>query len=124
MPGATHGYGNIQIVNRFLSSNRELSSCDIFDHASKWEDALSNLASAELKQDDGCVRTHCETDPERLKLAVTRPDHWSFNSQGLIIQFRPLDVGGNAQGAPRIVIPWNKVKPYLSAHPAIPLPPL
>jgi hypothetical protein len=115
-PGAAHGWGNIYMDNRLISERRQLAPCDIFDHGKPWEDALRDLALAKLEE-----VSDVQPDEGFLRRSVTNTNAWGFEQQGLIIQF-DLNLYGYAGGAPRVTIPWDKLKPYLAAHPAFTLP--
>lgn len=52
--------------------------------------------------------------PSKLEEMVGNPYRWSFTPEGLGIQFNYYEVGPRVAGAPKITVPWDKLKPYLA----------
>jgi hypothetical protein len=52
--------------------------------------------------------------PKEVISAIQRIDHWSFYQEGLEFSFSPYEVAAYAAGTPSVLIPWTKLRPYLT----------
>lgn len=110
--GAAHGNYTITHAHFLRSEKRALVAEDLFD-AEGWQAGLGELALAALQKSvEGGIWDDVEED---ARAAAIDPSRWDFSAAGLEITYQPYEVTAYAYGAPRIVLPWAELTPYLKA---------
>ena len=105
-----HGNSVLSHAHWSISHGRELMTLDILQGS--WQ----NLVAKEVYQ--GLLQSVPDmilvNSPKEVISAIQRIDHWSFYQEGLEFSFSPYEVAAYAAGTPSVLIPWTKLRPYLT----------
>jgi hypothetical protein len=119
--GAAHGSAAVRGHVWLVKPGRTLAAADLFGTKTDWADTLAALTLAELRtvaKADGWEAELEGKKPADLLDTVRDPANWTVVAAGLGVQFQPYEVGPWAIGAPRAVVPWDRLAPLL--QPALP----
>lgn len=118
--GTPHGHPSSTRFNWLLKDGREMRADDVFDKTKPWRDVVLKYCFDDLsKHDDYWV------NPKNSQMIINLGDmpletsRWAFQKDGLRIQFDPYEVAAYAFGSPKVLIPWNVLRPYLVTDPPI-----
>lgn len=109
--GAAHGNYFITNHHFLVDAKRALVASDIFA-GEVWQKQLGDLALAAVKEQLG-DDYFANSDEDVFKIAID-PLRWSFTEAGLVIQFNIYEVTAYAMGAPKVTIPWDKLRNVLA----------
>ena len=122
---ADHTTAAINNINWLLRQKRALQDNDVFNRKRPWKPALKTWVKQALRDNNKACRCLELGRPgvDGLIGKSLSADNWLLTKEGLVVQFRPGELGGSAAGAPRVIIPWRKLKPYLATERVVGLPP-
>ena len=123
--GGIHPDSELYPVTWLKRRSRPLVAEDVLDKTKLWpgptgEACLKDLlAKAAPDEVDDYVK-----DPAKLLSRVSDAENWLVASAGISIQFAAYDLGPDYRiGAPRCLVPWAILMPYLAHKPALSIPP-
>lgn len=111
--GAAHGLYGTTYAHLLRNEKRPLVAADIFE-GDGWQQALTDLALAYVKDhtlEDG---EDFPWDVSDMTQYLSDPSRWSFETDGLHVQFELYEVVPYAAGMPEAIIPWDDLKSYLT----------
>lgn len=113
--GAAHGNYAITYAHFLRGAQRALVAGDVFA-GSTWADELAprviDRLAATLAEETG------ETDMlweelDGLEQAIADPARWDIQPDGIAFQFQPYEVTAYAYGAPKALLSWAELSPWL-----------
>ena len=123
--GGNHPDSEAFPVTWLKRQSRPLVAEDVLDKTKQWAEPMAEvclkhlIAEAEPDRVDNYVK-----DPAKLAPRVSDAENWLVTSVGISVQFADDDLGPAYRiGAPRCLVPWSALTPYLAAKPALSIPP-
>jgi uncharacterized protein YecT (DUF1311 family) len=121
--GAAHPNNNELPVNWLMAPSRRVAADDLFDPAKPWREGLAELCFAALiSAKEATDNPYFVKSAAALRDIADRADRWIIERDGLGIQFQPYEIGPYVMGAPRCVVTWDKLRPFVAEHPMIVVP--
>ncbi len=111
--GAAHGLYGTTYAHLLRNDERPLDASDIFQ-GDGWQQKLSDLALAYVKQNVLEEGQGFDWDVSDLTQYLADPSRWTFQKDGLHVQFELYEVVPYAAGMPEAIISWEDLKPYLT----------
>ena len=108
--GAPHGQYVGAYVHWLFPQGRLLVAQDIFLKGSPWRQILVDRCYA------GVAKYGVIKDKNELQPLVESPSSWSFEPDGLIVNFNPYNVASYADGSPSVFIPWSALRRYIAPN--------
>jgi uncharacterized protein len=112
--GAAHPAAQLVSFKWLLAAGRDLRAEDLFDGAGPWRTALGGLCADAFADFDNRAE-FCA--PDKLDF-----DAWTIEAEGVGVQFQQYEIGPYAIGAPKEIIAWDKLSPWLVGNPPFPIP--
>ncbi|MGA7829641.1 MAG: DUF3298 domain-containing protein [Terracidiphilus sp.] len=119
--GAAHGHYSSTRVNWLLNKGRVMQADDIFDKTKPWQKAVLKYCFDDLSKNDD----YWVNPKNNNKVVINLGDmpletsRWAFQKDGLRIQFDPYEIAAYAFASPKVLIPWDVIRPYLVTDPPI-----
>ena len=110
--GAAHGNQDSFVVNYDLVFRKELKLSDLFAPGSKYLQYISRYCTEEFKQ----AGYGQSLFPERLAPVSRNFKSWNVTSTGIRFNFDRCQVFGCSDGSQAVEIPFDDLKPILSAR--------
>ena len=120
--GAAHGGEATIGFNWLLKARRGLAAADLIARGKARQDALAQLAFAQLQRQIDAAMLFTKSAAE-LRKGVVKPENWAIEPSGLGILFQEYEVGPYVIGHPEAILAWPRLKPVLAARPAFAIPP-
>lgn len=114
--GAAHPNSYSEVVNYDLKNGRQLKLSDLFKPGSKYLQALSSYAIADLKkQSKGKGDVLLETDIQSgAGPKAENYDKWTITKKGIGINFDAYQVGPYAVGPWSVIVPYANLKDLIN----------
>jgi len=120
--GAAHGGEAVFAFNWLLKPQRGLVAADLFAPGKAWQDALAQLAFAQLQRQIEPAMLFAKS-ADALRKSVAQPENWAIEPEGLGILFQQYEVGPFVIGHPEAILAWPSLQPLFKARPAFAIPP-
>jgi uncharacterized protein YecT (DUF1311 family) len=105
-----HGNSALSHSHWSISKGRELMTSDILQ--GPWPSLVANeVYQGLLKNVPDMILIN---SPKEVLPSIQRIDHWNFYQEGLEFTFSPYEVAAYAAGIPSVLIPWIKLRAYLT----------
>jgi uncharacterized protein YecT (DUF1311 family) len=105
--GAAHGNSSLTYRHFLTDEGRAVEASDVFA-GDGWQDVLAELAFARISETLGAEGLLID-GPGDILATVATPTAWSFDDDGLTIQFQQYEVASYAAGMVTATIPWEQL---------------
>ncbi|MBY0431543.1 MAG: lysozyme inhibitor LprI family protein, partial [Rhodospirillales bacterium] len=119
--GAAHGMWGTGGIHMLMEQGRLLKAEDVFDRTKPWVTALAKMCDAALRKMTQDNPEAYEGTPVKLAEMVADPTSWEITETGMDVVFPPYSVGPYSLSGETEEFPWTALKPYLVAHPPVPV---
>jgi hypothetical protein len=119
--GAAHSFHHPVTFNFDLKAGRELKLAQLFKPGSDYLGTISRLCAEDLvrQREAGHLNGGGYSRPEDLEPKAKNFDAWVVTPGGLVFIFEEYEVAPYADGEPKVLIPFDRLKEFINPRGAL-----